>query len=135
MSRPQAVAAWVALAAALGVAVWWPRYEAKLPLTCPDGGRLAVGATGVVTCEATGMPLPVGQSVMLGQKFDCNAVSAEELALVPGIGLSLAQALVSGRDGGFRTWDEVDSVPGVGTARLAALQHACEIGVLDSGVW
>lgn len=134
MTRPSAVAAVLALAGLVGVFAWWRWPQAPIGLTCPDGGSIRLGADGVATCGA-GVELPPGQALTARQRFDCNTATAEELALVPGIGLALAKDLVAARDGGFRTWEELDAVPGVGEARLTALQAACEIRVGDAGVW
>ena len=74
------------------------------------------------------MVMAAGQAMTLAQKFDCNTATADELALVPGVGASVAAELVAARpDGGYATWEELDAVPGVGPARLIALQAACEL--------
>ena len=53
----------------------------------------------------------------------------DALARVPGVGASLARELVRtrARRGPFASWDEVASVPGVGSARLATLRAATEL--------
>jgi competence protein ComEA len=134
MTRPQAIAVVLVLAGALGVFAWWRVPVEAAPTSCPDGGALRLGPDGVARC-GDGAPLPAGQALTLKQKFDCNTATAEDFALVPGIGPSLAQDLVAARDGGFRDWAELDAVPGVGAARLIALQAACDIRVADAGVW
>lgn len=134
MNRPQAVAAVLLVAGALGLFAWWRAPSLHRDLDCPDGGLVHLGADGVATCGA-GAALPAGQALTLKQKFDCNTATAEDFALVPGIGLSLATELVAARDAGFRDWEEVDAVPGVGQARLIALQSACDIRSADAGVW
>jgi competence protein ComEA len=70
-----------------------------------------------------------GRSLALGRKLDLNSASEEELALLPGVGPSLARRLVSERTarGGFRAWDEVDAVPGVGDAKLRTLQASADL--------
>ncbi len=134
MNRPQAIAVVLALAALLGVFAWWRAPVVAPSLTCADGGPVQLGADGVASCVA-GARLPAGQALTLGQKFDCNTATAQELALVPGIGPSLARELVAARDGGFRDWAQIDAVPGVGDARLTALQAACDIRSGDAGLW
>ena len=134
MSRPRAIAVVLALAGLLGlVAVWrWPVAAPAFP--CPDGGPLQLGAGGVASCEP-GAPLPAGQALTLGQKFDCNTATEADLALVPGIGAALAHELIAARDAGFVDWRQLDAVPGVGVTRLKALQTACDIRVGDAGLW
>ena len=134
MSRPRAIAVLLAFAGLLGFLALW-RWPAAAPaLSCPDGGPLQLGAEGVARCEA-GAPLPAGQALTLRQKFDCNTATEADFALVPGVGPSLARELVAARDGGFLSWDAIDAVTGVGLTRLNALQAACEIRVVDAGVW
>jgi competence protein ComEA len=83
-----------------------------------------------------GEPLPVGQALTVGQTVDLNHVSAAELALIPGISGELARRLVDerARRGGFRSWNEVDEIEGVGLARLDRLQQHCRLQMTDSGV-
>jgi competence protein ComEA len=134
VSRPQAIAVVLAAAGLLGVfAARRPAPELP-PLACPDGGPVRLDAEGVATC-GPGRDLPAGQALTLGQKFDCNTASEADLALVPGVGPSLAHELVAARDGGFTSWAQVDAVVGVGPARLNALQAACDIRGGDAGVW
>lgn len=134
MTRPQALAVLLGVLAVGALLAWWRLPRAEPSLSCPDGGVRGLGADGVARCGA-GDPLPAGPSMALGQKFDCNAASAAELSLVEGIGPALAQELVARRDGGFHSWDEIDAVPGMGPARLSALQAVCDIQVGDAGVW
>lgn len=126
MSRPTAIAVVLLLAGVAGIVAWW-RVAPAPGTSCPDGGVFTLGADGVARCDE-GAPLPAGQALTLKQKFDCNTATADELALVPGLGASVAAALLAARpDGGFTSWDELDAVPGVGPARLIALQAACEL--------
>lgn len=134
MSRPRAIAVMLALAGLLGLAAVWRWPVPSVALACPDGGAVQLGADGVASCEPGG-PLPAGQALTLGQKFDCNTATQAELALVPNIGASLAHALIAARDAGFVDWGQIDAVPGVGATRLKALQAACDIRVGDAGVW
>ena len=118
----------VALTVGLLVRFSWP--SAAPALDCPpsdvrfDGG-VAFCAPGMAA--ATG---PVGPALTLGVKIDLNRASADELAVLPGIGPSLSQAIVQARrerGGAFRSWEEVDSVPGVGPAKLELLRASAEI--------
>ena len=69
-------------------------------------------------------------SLALGQPLPLNTTSATELEALPGVGPSLAAAIVSDREarGPFSTLDELDRVRGVGPAKLAALRPYLAIG-------
>ena len=119
-----AVAA-VALAAGVGVYLAWP--SAKPALDClPD--QVHLGPDGVARC-GPGAPLAAGARLTVGAPLDLNRATAEDLALLPGVGPALAKAIVEERTrrGGFKSWDEVDAVPGVGPARIDTLKTAVEI--------
>ncbi len=124
----------VTLALLLG-GVWlrlrWP--DAAPAIDCPPGS-VRLDDAGVAFC-GDGAPLPAAKALTLGQKLDLNRASAEDLARVPGVGEELARVIVAARerDGGFRSWDEVDDVPGVGLARLEALMQATELRPADGG--
>lgn len=133
MTRPRAIAVVIALAGALGAFALWRPGAPPAPSTCPDGGAPRLAADGVARC-GEGRELPPGQALTLGHRFDCNAATEADFALVPGVGAAVAKALVEARDGGFSGWDEVDAVPGVGSARLLALQAACEFRWADAGL-
>jgi competence protein ComEA len=112
--------------------VQWP--TARASLDCPVEDVRWVDASGgaVALCEA-GSPeqrAPAGPLLTLGGKLNLNGASAEELAQIPGIGRVLAKSLVKARTErkGFRTWEEVDAVSGVGPAKLAALKGSAELG-------
>lgn len=134
MNRPRAIAVVIAAAGVLGlIAAWRPAPDVP-SLACPDGGELRLGADGVATC-GEGAPLPAGQALTLGQRFDCNTATEADFALVPGVGPALAAQIVAARDGGFTSWEQIDAVEGVGPSRLNALQAACDIRVADAGLW
>lgn len=120
-------------ALALGVAVWrWP--STAPALDCPNG-EVTLDDAGVAHC-GPGTPLPAGQSLTIGKKLDLNRVTADELALVPGVGPQLAKALIDERArlGEFSSWEQVDAVSGVGASRLEALQRVCVLGGADGGL-
>ncbi|HEX8538204.1 MAG TPA: helix-hairpin-helix domain-containing protein [Cystobacter sp.] len=100
--------------------------SAQPALDCEPGAVRVV--EGIARC-GTGEPPSAPQRLLLGQKLDLNQISEEDLARVPGVGASLARDLVSTRTrrGPFASWDEVASVPGVGSARLATLQAATQL--------
>ena len=72
---------------------------------------------------------PVAQRLAVGQKLDLNSAPEAELVQLPGIGAALAHAIALARaKAPFRTWDDVDRVPGVGPAKLAQLEAVATIG-------
>ena len=134
MSRTRAVAIVLGLSTlttGIGLSLWPDHRPA---LDCPPGD-VHLDARGVARC-GSGHPLPGGQALTVGLPLDLNRASAEELALVPGIGDDLARRLVLERDrrGGFSSWDEVDVVEGVGVVRLTRLQQHCQLQTIDGGV-
>ncbi|MBI3185117.1 MAG: helix-hairpin-helix domain-containing protein [Myxococcales bacterium] len=121
------VVALLCLAAGVALRLWWP--SSRPALDCPP--EEVRWKDGVARCEG-GPPLtpaPAGAGLTVGLKLDLNRATEHELGLVPGIGPKLARELVSARGarGGFKSWDEVDDVPGVGGAKLEALRSAAEI--------
>jgi len=55
--------------------------------------------------------------------IDLNTATPAELAWLPGVGPALAQRIVEERDkrGGFGSVSDLESVPGIGPARLEAI--------------
>jgi len=127
------------LLAALGaLARWrWPSSDPALPCSPAEvrwldaGTRLVAACASAVAAGSAEVEVdpPAGQALMVGRRLDLNRASAEELTALPGVGSHLAQALVRERTarGGFRTWEEVDAVPGVGPAKLEVLRGACDL--------
>jgi competence protein ComEA len=118
----------VLLLGALGVGGWlqvrWP--ETAPALDCPAGrvGWVGEGARGVARCDAGGRP-PASVRAALGVRLPLNRIAESDLARLPGVGGVAARALVQARP--FGSWEEVDSVRGVGPARLRVLQQATEL--------
>ncbi|MBK7860773.1 MAG: helix-hairpin-helix domain-containing protein [Archangiaceae bacterium] len=117
------------LAAVLGagavVALRWP--SSRPALDC-EPSQVHLDDAGVARC-GPGAELAASQKLTAGAKLDLNRASAEELAVIPGVGPKLAQALVDERKrlGGFTSWEQVDRVTGVGQTRLQTLEAAVEI--------
>jgi len=116
-----------AVAVAAGVAgyLFWP--SSKPSLDCPPD-EVHLGPDGVARC-GPGAALPAAAKRTLGIALDLNTASADDLAQLPGVGPSLAKAIVEERTrrGAFKSWDEVDAVPGVGPARIETLKAEVEI--------
>ncbi len=132
MDRPRSIAVVLVVAGALGVLVWWSPPRAPTPVGCPDGGRPGLNQEGVLDCGGA-RPLSAGAALTVGQRFDCNAASEADFALV--LGPELARRIVEGRGDGYPGWEALDAVPGLGPERLLKLQAACEFRSADGGVW
>jgi competence protein ComEA len=124
----------VALGVGLGLRMRRPSGGSLVP--CPKEALRVLDAGGgqAVAICASGSDLglqrlPAAWARTVGQKLDLNAVSVDELGRVPGIGKRLAEALVSAREErrGFRSWEEVDAVEGVGPAKLKLLKDVADI--------
>jgi competence ComEA-like helix-hairpin-helix protein len=107
-----------------------------------QAGRLILGHRG----EPPGAiltPLPAGnpaqhaaraqrlaRPLRPGETIDLNTASADEIARLPRIGMSLAKRIVQDRTtrGAFRGLEELDRVPGVGPALLARLAEWVAFG-------
>jgi competence protein ComEA len=121
------VAAVAAAAVAVGV-VGYLRWPSPHPsLDCPPE-QVRLGPDGVARC-GPGRELPAGNKLTVHAPIDLNHATAEDLAVLPGVGPSLAKAIVDERTrrGAFTSWDEIDAVPGVGAARLQTLKASAEI--------
>lgn len=62
--------------------------------------------------------------------LDLNRATAEELETLPGIGAAKAAAILAARDaqGGFSSLDELEAVRGIGPALMAKLRPLVVIG-------
>ena len=118
---------WLVLAG-LALGRQWVRSSRSPPLTCPKE-QWRLDPQGVVGCFEGGLPLPAGVQLTLGLKLDLSHATVDELQLIGGIGPSFAHALAAARQQhhGFKDWDQVDRVPGVGATRLEALKACTEI--------
>nr|WP_217917058.1 helix-hairpin-helix domain-containing protein [Myxococcus sp. AM009] len=113
----------------------WP--DAAPALDCA-AASVRIRPDGVAVCGDGAVPTGA-QALALGRPLDLNSATEEELALLPGVGRSLARSLVEAREaqGGFKSWDDVDAVRGVGAAKLQTLRAAAALGAPpDAGpVW
>lgn len=103
----------LALRVADGERVYLPRKgEAAVPPpAAPSSGGGGGGPRG-------------GTATTRGQLLDLNTATAGQLEALPGIGPSLAQAIVEHRTrhGRFRSVDDLLEVPGIGPAKLGAVR-------------
>ncbi|WIG97042.1 helix-hairpin-helix domain-containing protein [Myxococcus sp. SDU36] len=113
----------------------WP--DAAPALDCA-AASVRIRPDGVAVCGDGAVPTGA-QALALGRPLDLNSATEEELALLPGVGRSLARSLVEAREeqGGFKSWADVDAVRGVGAAKLQTLRAAAALGAPpDAGpVW
>jgi competence protein ComEA len=95
-----------------GERVWFPRVgEQAPPVPVAGGGGAGAGGQGGVAGAAAG-------------PIDLNTATAEQLDSLPGIGPSIAAAIIEHRDrnGPFTSVDELLDVPGIGDAKLAEVR-------------
>jgi competence protein ComEA len=90
-----------------------------------EGGLENVGGG---SCEAS--PLPERFRYLLGMKMNINRATREELALLPGIGETLARRIRHAREEnkGFSSWDDLHRIPGLGTKRLEKIERQATVG-------
>lgn len=107
-----------AIAAAGGARADADPDQLNLAARVADGERVLVPVRGqpVAASTATG-PAP-------GGRLHLNGATVEQLDALPGIGPTLAAAILRARDarGGFRSTADLAAVPGIGDARLAQLE-------------
>jgi competence protein ComEA len=97
----------------------------RLNLASPlrDGAQVYVPRVSSDTPAASAGPLPT-EAAAPG-RIPINTASAAELELLPGIGPSLAKAIIEYRTahGPFMALDELVEVPGIGPAKLEGLRE------------
>jgi competence protein ComEA len=128
---PLALVLFAILGAGTVAALRGPSSEDALACA-PSDVRWVDGGTRSLARCAPGAPageVPAAQAMTVGVKLDLNRMTEADLALVPGIGRSLARAIVEERKrlGRFHTWDEVDGVRGVGRAKVEVLQSLTKL--------
>ena len=87
--------------------------QVVVPMRAPPGS-LAVVGTGASSTAPSSIQAPVS----------INSAGAEQLDALDGVGPATAARIVADRlaNGPFRTVDDLDRVPGIGPAKLAALR-------------
>jgi len=81
--------------------------------------RGVFGTSAVVTLAPGDLP---------DKPVELNAATWWELKAIPGISENLAKQIIVERDkrGGFKTFEELDGIPGIGEKRLEAIRaHVC----------
>jgi competence protein ComEA len=118
-----------AVAAAGGASPEADLDQLNLATRLSDGDRVYVPRRGEPTASPQGASVgaaPAGGATgtTRAQVLDLNAATADQLEALPGVGPSLAAAIVEHRTrhGRFRTVDDLVDVPGIGPAKLAALR-------------
>lgn len=66
-------------------------------------------------------------------RIDLNAADDRLLRLLPGVGPKTASRLIATRKriGGFETWGDVETTPGVGPKTIEAMQPWAYVGQFD----
>lgn len=89
-------------------------------ITPPPDGPIAQETTTLAEASAF-----VTEIMRMAAPLDLNLASAQELALLPGIGETLAERILGYRmeNGGFSSVDELLEVDGIGEKKLAAIRE------------
>ena len=113
--------------------------QLNLAAKLADGTRIAVPRLGEApppvdpsAVSGAGEPTAAGDPgapAGAGAPIDVNTATADELEALPGIGPTLAAAIVAERErnGPFRTIDDLNRVPGIGPGRLAQLHDLVSV--------
>ena len=91
---------------------------------------LAAAAAMVPVLSRAAAPNRPESAVSVADPINVNEASAAELSLLPGVGPSLAAAIVADRDsrGPFRRPQDIDRVRGIGPAILARILPYVTVG-------
>jgi len=97
-------------------------------LYVPEPGEAVPGAPG--EAPGAGGPVAPGGDPGSGGAVDINAADAVALEALPGVGPSIAQAIVEWREanGPFASVDELEDVPGIGPATLDEIRQSARVG-------
>jgi competence protein ComEA len=117
-----------AVAAAGGASPEADLDQLNLATRLGDGDRVYVPRKGETAAAlpgpSPGSPAGEAPATTRAQVIDLNIATADQLEALPGVGPSLAAAIVEHRTrhGRFRSVDDLVDVPGIGPAKLAALR-------------
>jgi competence protein ComEA len=105
----------------------------NLARTVVDGEQLYVPKPGEPVpgpAPGTGVAPDTGAGAAAGGTVDINRADAVALEALPGVGPSIAQAIVEWREtnGPFASVDELDDVPGIGPATLDKIRDSARVG-------
>lgn len=91
---------------------------------------LAAAASMVPVLSRAAAPSLPASAVSVADPIDVNQASAAELSLLPGVGPSLAAAIVADREsrGPFRRPQDIDRVRGIGPSILARILPHVTVG-------
>ncbi|GAB2472579.1 hypothetical protein GCM10027063_11860 [Promicromonospora xylanilytica] len=120
-----------ALQAAGGVTGKADLTAVNLARTVVDGEQLYVPEPGKpAPAPAAGAGAAPGGGPAAGGTVDINAADAVTLEELPGVGPSIAQAIVEWREanGPFASVDELEDVPGIGPATLDEIRDSARVG-------
>jgi competence protein ComEA len=100
----------------------------NLAAALADGERVYIPRVGEAVPSAGGSGADGSTS---SGPIDINTATVDELDSLPGIGPSIAQAIVDERErnGPFRSVDDLERVRGVGPAKLEQLRHLVTVSV------
>lgn len=91
---------------------------------------LALPASSEAILTGGNDPNQIPLELLPGELIDINSATAEELTVLPGIGQSLAKAIVAyrGENGAFESLEQLMEVPGIGEGRFAAIEDKICLG-------
>jgi competence protein ComEA len=114
LARPSRAAWVVGLALLLGAL--WARSPALSDCPMPSSAASREGRTVAVRCgPPRAAPLEGPARLLFAQGLDPNTADAETLAVLPGLGLAKAEAIVRARlQGPFERAEDLQRVPGIG---------------------
>ena len=117
----------LSLAFAAGLAIW------ALGAGASPGGEgaiVALPASSEAILTGGNDPNQLPLELLPGELIDVNSATAEELTILPGIGRSLAEAIVAyrGENGAFESLEQLMEVPGIGKSRFAAIEDKICLG-------
>jgi competence protein ComEA len=95
-----------------------------------NGGRIEVGADNAGRATLSLGEMAASSLLALGVPADLNRISARELALIPGVSLSLAERIIRERErrGGYGSLEDLSAVKGVGPVTLKRLGSCLVVG-------